>query len=133
MRLQVIAEGFEESPQPEIQVDDPPQGRLELTGVSPSVSTSPAPRDGRPRRARAGQRAACVPCGPGEGPNHHRGERCAAAVATAGARQPAGLDAWLAECDARAYAPGGSSRALDAPMRARALALADQIVKDELR
>jgi len=41
VHLQVIAEGFEEPPpQPRIEVADPPQGRLELTGVSPSVSTS---------------------------------------------------------------------------------------------
>ena len=40
VRLQVVAEGFEETPQPEVEVDPPAQGRLELTGVSPSVSTS---------------------------------------------------------------------------------------------
>ncbi|MCB2262376.1 MAG: BatD family protein [Candidatus Thiosymbion ectosymbiont of Robbea hypermnestra] len=40
VRLQVIAEGFEETPQPRIEVPDPAQGRLELTGISPSVSTS---------------------------------------------------------------------------------------------
>jgi len=40
VRLQVIAEGFDETPQPRIEVADPPQGRLELTGVNPSVSTS---------------------------------------------------------------------------------------------
>ncbi len=40
VRLQVVAEGFEEAPQPVVEVDPPAQGRLELTGVSPSVSTS---------------------------------------------------------------------------------------------
>lgn len=40
VRLQVVAEGFEETPQPQVEVADPPQGRLELTVVSPSVSTS---------------------------------------------------------------------------------------------
>jgi len=40
VRLQVIAEGFDETPQPRIEVADPPQGRLALTGVNPSVSTS---------------------------------------------------------------------------------------------
>ncbi len=40
VRLQVIAEGFDETPQPRIEVADPSQGRLELTGVNPSVSTS---------------------------------------------------------------------------------------------
>lgn len=40
VRLQVVAEGFEESPQPEIEIADPTQGRLTLIGISPSVSTS---------------------------------------------------------------------------------------------
>jgi len=40
VRLQVIAEGFDETPQPRIEVADPPQGRLALTGANPSVSTS---------------------------------------------------------------------------------------------
>ncbi|MCG6859979.1 MAG: BatD family protein, partial [Chromatiaceae bacterium] len=40
VRLQVMAEGFEESPQPEIEFEEPRQSRLELTGVSPNVSTS---------------------------------------------------------------------------------------------
>jgi len=40
VHLQVIAEGFDETPQPQIEVADPPQGRLELTGINPSVSTS---------------------------------------------------------------------------------------------
>jgi len=40
VRLQVIAEGFDEIPQPRIEAADPPQGGLELTGVNPSVSTS---------------------------------------------------------------------------------------------
>ena len=38
--LQVAVEGFEESPQPTIQVDQPETGQLELTGVSPNVSSS---------------------------------------------------------------------------------------------
>lgn len=40
VELQISAEDFEESPQPTIQVKPPKQGRLELTGVNPSVSTS---------------------------------------------------------------------------------------------
>ena len=40
IQLQVIAEGFEETPQPEIEVEPPRHGRLALTGVSPNVSTS---------------------------------------------------------------------------------------------
>jgi len=40
VRLQVIAEGFEETPQPRIQAPEPTQGRLELTGIGPGVSTS---------------------------------------------------------------------------------------------
>jgi len=40
VHLQVVAEGFEETPQPEIAVGEPSQGRLTLTGVRPSVSTN---------------------------------------------------------------------------------------------
>ena len=40
IQLQVSAEGFEESPQPEIHVVPPAQGQLVLQGVSPSVSSS---------------------------------------------------------------------------------------------
>ena len=40
LRLQVIAEGFEETPQPQVEVTAPLQGRLEMTGVNPSVGTS---------------------------------------------------------------------------------------------
>ncbi|WP_089724119.1 BatD family protein [Candidatus Thiosymbion oneisti] len=51
-------------------------------------------------------------------------------VATAGIPLPSDLDRFLAECDALAYAPGGASRTLDGPMRARALLLADQLLKE---
>lgn len=51
VRLQVVAEGFEEIPQPQIEVVDPPQGRLELTGVNPSVSTSIQIINGRMSRS----------------------------------------------------------------------------------
>ena len=47
VRLQVVAEGFDETPQPRIETAVPPQGRLELTGVSPSVSTSIRTINGR--------------------------------------------------------------------------------------
>ena len=40
-------------------------------------------------------------------------------------RCPQQVDAFLAECDEYAYAPGGASRRLDAPLRSRALRLAD--------
>ncbi len=49
-------------------------------------------------------------------------------VATAGIRSPAELDAFLAECDAHAYAPGGVSSSPDEPMRSKALALAKQML-----
>jgi len=52
IRLQVVAEGFEETPQPRIEVADPLQGRLELTGVSPSVSTSIQIINGRMSRSK---------------------------------------------------------------------------------
>jgi len=52
VRLQVVAEGFDETPQPRIEVADPPQGRLELTGVSPSVSTSIRIINGRMSRSK---------------------------------------------------------------------------------
>lgn len=40
IELQVVAEDFEESPQPVVEVAELAQGSLELTGVSPSVSSS---------------------------------------------------------------------------------------------
>jgi len=51
VRLQVIVEGFEETPQPEIQAPNPAQGRLELVGISPSVSTSIRIINGRMSRS----------------------------------------------------------------------------------
>lgn len=38
--VQIVAHGFEESPQPVVTVDTPSNGRLDALGVSPSVSTS---------------------------------------------------------------------------------------------
>ncbi|MEO5328174.1 MAG: BatD family protein [Magnetococcus sp. THC-1_WYH] len=38
--LEVVAQGFEESPEPKVQVEEPSGGRLELVGVSPEVSSS---------------------------------------------------------------------------------------------
>jgi hypothetical protein len=46
-------------------------------------------------------------------------------IAVSGAPPPPEFDAFLAECDEYAYAPGGASRRLDAPLRSRALRLAD--------
>lgn len=40
IELQVSVEGFEESPQPAIEVQPPKRGKLELRGVTPSVSSS---------------------------------------------------------------------------------------------
>ena len=54
-------------------------------------------------------------------------------VSTSGIHPPAEMDSFLAECDAYAFAPGGASRVLDEPMRARALALADQLLKGNNR
>ncbi|MCP4700305.1 MAG: protein BatD [Gammaproteobacteria bacterium] len=45
--LQVLVKGFEEEPQPVIEVAPPKGGRLELTGVSPNVSTSVLTINGR--------------------------------------------------------------------------------------
>jgi len=52
VRLQVIAEGFEETPQPETQAPNPAQGSLELVGISPSVSTSIRIINGRMSRSK---------------------------------------------------------------------------------
>jgi hypothetical protein len=38
--IQVVAEGFEESPQPVIEATPPAQGQLRFIGVSPNISTS---------------------------------------------------------------------------------------------
>ncbi|HIJ84564.1 MAG TPA: hypothetical protein HPQ00_10220, partial [Magnetococcales bacterium] len=38
--LEVVAKGFEESPEPKVDVDAPAWGRLDLVGVSPEVSSS---------------------------------------------------------------------------------------------
>ncbi len=38
--VQVIADGFEEEPQPEVAFDPPSEGRLTLRGVTPNVSTT---------------------------------------------------------------------------------------------
>lgn len=38
--LEVVAKGFEESPQPDVRVESPAWGKLELVGVSPEVSSS---------------------------------------------------------------------------------------------
>jgi len=54
-------------------------------------------------------------------------------VATSAARPPPELDAFLAACDAYAFAPGGATHRLDEAMRARALALADRILKGGVR
>jgi hypothetical protein len=50
-------------------------------------------------------------------------------IATADTRPPTQLDAFLAECDDYAYAPGGASRALDERQRSRALQLADSLLR----
>ncbi|MBF0173301.1 MAG: BatD family protein [Magnetococcales bacterium] len=38
--IEVVAKGFEESPEPRVRVPAPPWGRLELVGVSPEISSS---------------------------------------------------------------------------------------------
>ena len=53
LELQVIAEGFKESPQPEIQFNQPEGASLNLVGVSPSVSSSIQIINGRMTQSRS--------------------------------------------------------------------------------
>jgi hypothetical protein len=50
--LRISASGFAEEPLPEIQVEPPPQGRLDFLGVSPSVNESISIVNGRMTRSR---------------------------------------------------------------------------------
>ena len=48
--IEVVAQGFEQSPEPEVEVDPPNGATLDLLGVSPNVSTSVTVINGRMTR-----------------------------------------------------------------------------------
>jgi hypothetical protein len=49
-QLQVVVDGFEQSPQPDIELDSPEHAELELVGVTPSVSSYVESINGQMRR-----------------------------------------------------------------------------------
>jgi hypothetical protein len=52
IEIRVVAEGFDEDPEPEVSVGPPEHGRLELTGMHPSVSQSISIINGRISRTK---------------------------------------------------------------------------------
>ena len=53
LELQVVAEGFEENPQPQLEFEQPTDGSLDLVGVSPNISSSIQIINGRMTQSRS--------------------------------------------------------------------------------
>ncbi len=51
IELQVVADDFDDEPQPSIEVKQPRKGQLKLTGVSPNISSSIQIINGRMTRS----------------------------------------------------------------------------------
>ncbi|SVB38663.1 uncharacterized protein METZ01_LOCUS191517, partial [marine metagenome] len=53
LELLVVAEGFDETPQPQLKFEQPPNASLELVGVSPNVSSNIQIINGRMTQSRS--------------------------------------------------------------------------------